>query len=131
MSAAENALQAMIASMERLGSLVDDAMSDVTQAVLAEQRRTMAQGMSAYAEPWKLTQEGKRPLQHADKALKVMSVNRTVYITLLGPEARHHLGHARGKIKRGIIPERGLPSAMADSIRNVLQQHFDDAVQQQ
>lgn len=131
MSAATDALQSMIDSANRVSSLVDDAMSDVTQAVLTEQRRTMAEGMSAYAEPWKPTLKGKAPLQHADKALRVMSVNRTIYVTLHGPEARHHLGRVRGKVKRGIIPERGLPSAMADSIRNVLQQHFDDAVQQQ
>ena len=131
MSAATEASQTMIDATQRISTLVDDSMSDITQAVLAEQRRTMGQSMSAYAEPWKPTKEGKAPLQHAEKALKVMSVNRTVHITLHGPEARHHLGRARGKIKRGIIPERGLPSAMADSIRNVLQKHFDDAVQQQ
>lgn len=131
MSDATDALQAMIDSVARISTLVDDAMSDITEAVRAEQKRTIADGMTPYGEKWKPTKQGTPPLQHADKTLTVMAVNRTVYITIFGADARHHLGRGRGKVKRGVIPERGLPSAMANSIRAVLSDHFNDAVQQQ
>lgn len=128
MSAATDALGAMIASVRSMETLVADAMPAITKAVRADQERTINAGTTAYGQKWEATKTGEQPLQNATKALTVMSVNKTIYITLDGPEARHHKGRVKGGRKRAIIPERGLPSAMADSIRAALQRAFDEAV---
>jgi hypothetical protein len=102
-------------------------MPALSAAVRTEIERTVAAGTTAYGKPWEATKTGERPLKHAAKAVVVTSVNKTIYITLSGPEARHHLGRVKGKRKRSIIPERGLPSTMADSMRAVLERAFSDA----
>lgn len=130
MSAATDALDAMIASCRKMETLVADAMPALTQTVRAESERTINAGTTAYGEQWQPTLTGDRPLQHAAKALTVLSVNQTIYVTITGPEARHHLGRVKGGRKRGIIPERGLPSTMANALRDVLAKAFDDAVAQ-
>lgn len=130
MSAASEALDAMIASVRRMEALVADSMPALTAAVRAEAERTIAAGTTAYGQKWQDTKRGERPLRNAAKALSVMSVNKTIYITLHGPEARHHLGRVKGGLKRAIIPERGLPSAMANAIRTTLEKAFNDAVAQ-
>lgn len=128
MSAATEALQSMIDSVNKLETLVADSMPALSKAVRTEVERTIAAGTTAYGEQWEATKKGERPLRKAAAAVVVMSVNKTLYITLSGPEARHHLGRVKGGRKRGIIPERGLPSTMADSMRAVLQRAFDEAV---
>lgn len=128
MSAASEALDAMIAACTKLKTLVPDAMPELVATVRAEVDRTIAAGESAYGEQWQLTQEGQRPLRNAAQAVTVIAVNKTIYVTVTGVEARHHLGRVKGKRKRGIIPERGIPSAMADSMRAVLERAFRDAV---
>jgi hypothetical protein len=126
-SAAAEALDAMIASCRKMETLVADSMPALTAAVRAETERTIAAGTSAYGEQWQPTQQGERPLKHAAKAVTVLSVNRTIFITIVGPEARHHLGRVKGKRKRGIIPERGLPSTMANALRAELERAFQNA----
>lgn len=128
MSAATEALQSIIDSLGKMETLVADSMPALSAAVRAEVERTITAGTTAYGEQWQATKKGERPLRKAAAAVTVTPVNKTIYITLSGPEARHHLGRVKGKIKRGIIPERGLPSAMANSMRAVLERAFSDAV---
>lgn len=128
MSAATEALQQMIDACERMSTLVPDTMPALTKAVRAEIERTITAGTSAYGEPWKPTKDGEKPLRNAAKALNVSWVNRTIYVTLIGPEARHHFGIVKGKVKRGVIPERGLPSTMANAMRAELERAFRAAV---
>jgi hypothetical protein len=127
-SAATEALDAMIASTLSLGSLIDDAMPALSKAVQQNIERTIAAGTSAYGEPWAAKQDGSRPLVNAVSALTVVPNGRTIYVQVTGPEARHHLGRVKGKRKRGIIPERGLPSAMANDMRAVLERAFEERV---
>ncbi len=126
MSAATEALDAMIASTSSLGSLVNDAMPALAKAVKQSVERTIAAGTTSYNEPWAPKQDGSRPLVNAAGALTVVPNGRTIYVQLTGAEARHHLGRVKGKRKRGIIPERGLPSAMANDMRAVLQRAFEE-----
>jgi len=137
MSAATEALDAMIATCNALENLIGEAMPALTKAVRTNIERTITAGTSSYGEPWKPTKQGQQPLRHAANALSVIYVSgvrerqiRTIYVILKGPEARHHKGRVKGGLKRGIIPERGLPKAMANDLRKVLYQAFNEAVQQ-
>jgi hypothetical protein len=125
-SAATDALDAMIASTRGLSSMVDDCMPALTRVVRQNIERTIAAGTTSYGEAWEPKQDGSRPLVNAANALTVVPNGRTIYVQLTGAEARHHLGRVKGKRKRGIIPERGLPSSMANDMRAVLQRAFEE-----
>jgi hypothetical protein len=130
-SDATAALDAMIASVRKMETLVADSMPALTAAVRGEVERTIAGGTDAYGQKWEPTKKGERPLQHAAAAVTVMSVNRTIFVQVSGVEARHHLGHVKGGRKRAIIPDRGeLPDTMANSLRSVIEQAFKNAVAQ-
>lgn len=130
MSAGDAALAAMIASCRKMESLVADSMPALSKAVRAEVERTIGAGTTADGAQWQPTQQGQQPLRNAAKAVTVLSVNKTIFITIVGPEARHHLSRVKGGRQRAIIPNAGLPVAMADSMRAVLAQAFNDAVAQ-
>lgn len=122
-------IQDMIEAIRRVSQLGRTAAPDVAVAVEADIRRTITQGTTPDGVPWKPTQKGERPLQHATRALGVAAIGGTVYVRLTGPEAMHHKGSARGGIRRQVIPDsRQIPSRMAAEIKAVLVQHFDAAV---
>ena len=129
MSAATEALAAMIASVQRMETLVADSMPELAKAVQTELERTIAAGTTAYNQPWKPTQSGEPALVHAADALRVMPSGKTIYVTLGGVEARHHFGNVKGKVKREILPVRGLPSSMAKALQAVLERNFQKAAQ--
>lgn len=120
-------LDAMIATIKKLPELGKLAAPDVAVAVENELQRTIAAGTTPDGEPWKLTKDGDKPLTHAAKALTVVAVDRTIFIRLTGPEARHHLGRGRGGVVREVIPTKQIPAKMADAIRSVLARHFTAA----
>lgn len=124
MSAATQALDAMIASTLALGTMVEDSMPALAKAAEQSIKRTIAAGTTAYGAPWEPKQDGSRPLVNAADALVVTHANRTIFCQLKGAEARHHLGMVKGKRKRAILPVRGLPSAMANDLRAVLERAF-------
>lgn len=121
-------LDAMIATIGALPNLTRDAASDVADAVRAELRRTIAAGTTPDGKPWQPTLDGERPLRHAADALHVGAVDSTIYVRLAGPEARHHLGRARGGKVRQVIPVDKVPDRMGEAIRAVLVKRFDAAV---
>lgn len=101
-------------------------MPALTKAVRQSIERTIANGTTSYGEPWAPKQDGSRPLVNAASALTVVPNGRTIFVQIVGVEARHHIGNVKGKRKRGIIPERGIPSAMANDMRAVLQRAFEE-----
>jgi hypothetical protein len=114
-------LDDMIARLRSLGGSLDDLAEDVADEVRAELERTIAAGTTPEGVAWQTTRSGKRPLEHAQQALHVAAVGRTIYVRLTGPEAMHHLGSARGGIERRVIPVKDIPPAMADRIRAVVE----------
>jgi len=114
----------MIERVEALPGLAREAAPDVADAVERELQQTIAAGTDAYGKPWPPTKEGGRPLQHAAAALTVVAVGTTVITQVSGPEARHHLGRARGGLAREIIPTAEIPPSMNRAIKDVLGQHF-------
>lgn len=126
MSAATEALDAMIASISSLETLVPESLPALSEACQRSVERTIADGTTAYKKPWQPTADGRKPLRNASKALKVATVGTTVWINITGVEARHHLGAVKGKVKRPIIPERGLPGVLAKELRAILEANFQE-----
>lgn len=121
-------LDAMIARIRELPMLAKSAAPDVARAVQAELHRTISAGTTPDGKPWAPTQAGGKPLAGAADALTVVAVGSTVIVKLRGPEARHHLGWARGGIERPIIPSKTIPPAMAQAVKAVLVKHFEATV---
>jgi len=119
----------MLATIRALPELGKRAAPDVATAIENELRRTIAAGTAPDGTPWKPTQEGETPLRNAAAAMGVAAVGPTIYVRLTGPEARHHIGSARGGVRRQVIPGRdGLPPVMAAAVRVVLTRHFQELV---
>ena len=122
-------LDAMIARLRALGSLTELAAPDVAEAIHAELQRTITAGTSPEGVPWQPTRDGRTPMRNALAAVRCAAVGTTIYVRLVGPEARHHKGRARGRIVRPVLPTTSkIPAAMAEAIRTALTWHFDDVV---
>lgn len=117
-------LDAMIATISKLPEVTKRAANDVAIAIEAELQRTIAAGTTPDGEPWQRTKDGAQPLTGAAKALTVVAVGTTIYLRLVGPEARHHLGRGRGGISREVIPTKRIPATMASAMRAELAKHF-------
>ena len=120
-------LDRMIASVRALPGLAKRAAPDVADALEAELHRTIAAGQTPDGKPWQPTRDGATPLTGAAKALGVAAVGATVYVRLVGVEARHHLGRARGGIERQVIPTE-LSPRMAAAVHEVLGRHFVETI---
>lgn len=118
------ALDAMIDRVRRVPELVREAAPEVAAEVERELVANIAAGRAPDGTAWEPTKEGGRPLANAAKALSVRAVGSVVLMTVSGPEAKHHLGLARGKVKRRIILTRGIPSPMASAMRKVFARRF-------
>lgn len=118
----------MIETIRDLPGLGRRAAPDVAEVIELALERTIAAGTTPAGEPWQPTRDGRTPLTGAAKALGVASVGSTIYVRLTGPEARHHLGTAAGGIERQVIPRAGLPPAMAEAVRAVLNRHFEEMI---
>lgn len=120
-------LDAIIARIRQIPELARRAAPDVALAIEAELERNIAAGTSPEGVPWAPTKAGGKPLTKAANAIAVVAVGATILVKLTGPEARHHLGNARGRITRQIIPTDAIPQPMADKVREVITKHFEAA----
>ena len=121
-------LDAMIARVRALPAIAERAAPAVADAVREELQRTIAAGESADGKPWAPKADGGKPLANAAAALGVVAVGKVVIIRLRGPEARHHLGWAKGGKQRPIIPIDQIPPAMARRITGVLAAEFKKTI---
>lgn len=114
-------LDPLLAKLRAL-SLAGPKLAAIAAQELDRQlRANIDQGVAPDGTPWQFTQDGRQPLVNAGAALTVQPIGSVVVATLTGPEARHHLGTARGKIKRQILPDKLSPS-LASTLERVLPQ---------
>lgn len=118
-------LDAQIARLQELEDLPRKVAPDVAQALEDELHAQIARGQGPDGRAWEPRQEdGGKPLRNAAKALAVVPIGTTVFARLKGPEARHHLGIAKGGVVRRILPVRGIPNPMVRAIKRVIVEHF-------
>ena len=122
------ALDAQIKAVRTLPDLPEAVAPDVARELEKILDQQIARGESPDGTPLKKTAEGATPLTGAAKALSVTAVGASVFATLRGPEARHHLGLVRGGIKRQILPTKSLPAPAVEAIKRVLAQKFRAAL---
>lgn len=122
-------LDAMIAKLRDLDGLVERSAPSVATALDSEVRANIARGVGPDGTPWKPTQDGRKPLQGAGKALTTRAIGTVVLARLEGVEARHHLGRVKGSSKsnwlaRPILPTTKIPAPVTRAIRTILTDEF-------
>jgi hypothetical protein len=129
MASVSSEINAMIKSLEAMGGMVEACGPELVAVVRASLERSIAAGADPYGDKWKPTLEGKIPLRNAAKAISVSAIGKTIYVVIEGVEAMHHLGSARGKIRRRVIPsKKRIPDPMMLGIKQVLDRYFENQV---
>lgn len=120
------ALDAMIGRLRAVRGLARAAAPAIAEELERELAANIDAGVGPDGESLKPTAKGDRPLKHAVRALSVKAVGTVILARLTGPEAKHHLGIARGHIARRILPTRKIPSPVTASIGRILSAKFMD-----
>jgi len=128
----EQDIDAMLATLERLGDLETAAVPAIAEAIERTLDGTARAGTTPDGQPWApRKKDGGRTLQHAAEAIRVTYSGDTVFVRLTGPDARHHHGAIRGKVKRQVIPNsKRLPDLMVANIQIEIAKVFDREVSQ-
>lgn len=114
----------MIRKLQELKHLPERAAPAVAQALEDEIVSAVERQQGPTGEAWKSGREGKPMLQNVRKHLEVRAVDGAVLATLTGHYVRHSRGAVRGKVKRQILPTRGLPDAVSKAIARVIAGEF-------
>lgn len=113
------ALNAMIATVRKLGQLAPDAAAQATPLVEAAAKKTAAAGTTPDGTPWvpTKTKSGGRALVNAAAALSAAAVGSAVVLTLKGVEVIHNFGNKKDP-KRQILPDggAGIPKPIAEAV---------------
>lgn len=109
-----------ILKLRGLGDLTKEIAPDVAAEFRSQLEAQIAAGTDSNGTQWQLTKDGKQPLRNAAKALRVSSQGSVVTAQLTGPEALHHLGKAKGHVRRQILPSKRLPKKLIEAIKAVV-----------
>jgi hypothetical protein len=122
-------LDDMIDRLRSLPELGKRAAPDVADVLRKSILETIRAGTDAEGVAWKPRKEdGGRPLVDAASAVKVAATGTRIFARVGGPESKHHLGRAKGGVRRGIIPTRLTPE-LTERVREVLERHFRQIVE--
>lgn len=118
-------LEDMIARLRGLGRAALEAVPEIAQECKRLVEENVAAQRGPDGEAWPKSKEGRPVLVNAGANVSAQAVGGTALLRLEGPEARHHLGVARGKVQRRILPSKGIPAPMAEAIRRVTTRALD------
>jgi hypothetical protein len=118
------ALDAMVKRIREIGLIPERVAPAIAIELDRELRRQIAAGEAPDGSKWPLTKKGEKPLQNAAAGLTVRALGSRIVARLTGPAVRHHLGIARGRIKRQVLPSTKLPERVIAAIRRVVEERF-------
>lgn len=104
------------AAPERARELLPEMAAEV-QLVLAE---NIAAERGPDGTPWPATKDGRHALKNAAGDLTSQVVGTAILVTLQAPSSLHHLGIARGGVRRPILPSKGIPAPVAEALGRVV-----------
>jgi hypothetical protein len=123
-SSGKQALDEQIARIRSLPGLAERAAPAIARATQNELARTIAAGTTPDGVPWKKTQAGERPLQNAAREVRVSAQGSVVVTSIEGHLALHHLGRAKGGVRRQVIPTKAIPDPVTRAIETALTGEF-------
>lgn len=118
-------MQGWIEKLNQLGDLPTEVAKDVAPVLDAKIKANIAAGVDPGGKPWPLTKDGRKPLTNAGAALTVRAISSVVQAKLVGHVALHHLGAAKGNIRRQILPSSGLPQPMTAAVKTIATKRFN------
>lgn len=118
-------IQRHIERLRELALLPRDVAPAIAETLHEALNRQIAAGKGPDGKTWAPRKaDGGRPLEDAAQALAVVSVGTYVLARLKGPEARHHLGRAKGGTVRQILPTKSLPAPLVQAFEAVIGEQF-------
>src|SRR5690242_21841644 len=111
----EDDLNAMIRKLRALPRVVEDALPEAAKELEKVIAGNVAAQRGPDGKPWQKAKDGAPVLLEAMKNVTVRAIGRVLLARVVGPEARHHLGIARGRVKREIIPTKQAPAPMNEA----------------
>lgn len=117
-------LDAQIKKLRELGGMVDRAAPAIAKAVEGELRANVAAGVGPDGEPLTRTKDGRQPLERAGRAITVRALGTVILAKVSGHHALHHLGRARGGVRRPLIPTAKIPDPVTKAITKTLTAEF-------
>jgi hypothetical protein len=117
-------LDGWIRRVRELGTLTKDVAPEIAVAVHSELSTQIARGVGPDGRKLEPTKDGKQPLRNAAKALRTRAIGTRVVAVLEGPEALHHLGRAKGGVRRPILPTSKIPDPMSRAIAKTITARF-------
>jgi hypothetical protein len=121
------ALRAWVAKLRTL-DVGDVAARDVAKEIQRSIIANAARSRDPNGKKWADTEDGRRAMRNLASNVRVRVVDGAIVLRLEGHYARHHLGAARGKKKREMIPTGSIPDAMTKAIRVVVEREFEKAM---
>jgi hypothetical protein len=127
-------LDQMLTALRKLPQVCEVASKDVAKGFTKLVSKNIAAGVDPYGHPWLAAQDGLPMLVNADKAVTIEATGTKIEFQVSGPEARHHVGSARGYrggskrlggFRRPLIPwkTQDLPGPFKAVAREVLTKH--------
>lgn len=89
-------LDLMLEAIRKTETVNEDAAKECADALRSKTASNIAAQRDPYDHPWPPTKDGAAALQNAMGAIDIHAKGTTIEFTVDGPEARHHIGNARG-----------------------------------
>lgn len=118
----------MIVRLRALPKIVEEALP----AVAREVEQIIAGNIDAQrgpdGVPWPRPADRTESivLRNAMKSISVKAIGNVILARVSGPEARHHLGIAKGRTTRPLIPTKKLPQPFVEAMRRVIERRVRD-----
>lgn len=110
-----SALDDIINRLRALPRIVEEVAPELARELHEVIASNIARQQGPDGTPWPPGKEHDDVLVNAAKNLDVRAVRNVIVATLRGPEARHHLGIARGRVRRPILPTKKIPEAFIEA----------------
>lgn len=128
---ATSQLDTLIGKLAKLDkTLVEKCAPELAKAVETYLKGTIRAGTDPYGFPWKPKKKGDgKPLANAAAHLTVRAVGTNIISRIGFPESLHHLGKARGKVKRKILfSGNKLPLKLTSAFLAIVQEKLKEAL---
>lgn len=106
-------LREKISKVKGLGGSAAEIASEAVKELRKELEAQVSRGETPAGERWRPTLAGDPPLQNADEAVTITQAGSVILYRVAGPTALHHLGKAKGRIRRQVIPDKIEPKMAA------------------
>jgi len=132
-SAAYQALDEWLDKLRASGHLNEDSAQEIAVEFKKQATSNIAAQVDPYGHPLHASKDGMPVLINADGAITCSARGTEITMTVEGPEARHHIGNARGYhggssklggFRRPLIPFKTLPGPFKAVVRRVLTKRF-------